>query len=109
MGQDISQRVVSEPVSVPWVAIRKTVYAPAYRHHLRIRLACEKRRLVQIGFIRLLNGRVVIASYPAEFSVFVSWDGRHECSREALRRFAHWVKDCRHILQDAARRLDLPT
>jgi hypothetical protein len=60
MGQDIPQRVVSEPVSVPWVAIRKTVNAPAYRHHLRIRLACEKCRLVRIGFIRLINRRAVI-------------------------------------------------
>ena len=62
MGQDIPKRVVSEPVSVPWVAIRKTVNALAYPHHLRIRLACEKRRLVRIGFIRLLNGRAVIGS-----------------------------------------------
>jgi len=60
MGQDIPQRVVSEPVSVPWVTIRKTVNAPAYRHHLRIRLASEKRRLVRIGFVLLLNGRAVI-------------------------------------------------
>jgi hypothetical protein len=37
MGQDIPQRVLSEPVSVPWVAIRKTVNATAYRHDLRIR------------------------------------------------------------------------
>ena len=63
MGQDIPQRVLSEPVSVPWVAIRKTVNAPAYRHHLRIRLASEKRRLVRVGFIRLLNGRAVLNTY----------------------------------------------
>jgi len=55
MGQDIAQRVLSEPVSVPWVAIRKTVNATAYRHDLRIRLACEKRRLARIGFIRLFR------------------------------------------------------
>ena len=63
MGQDIPQRVLSEPVSVPWVAIRKTVSATAYRHDLRIRLACEKRRLARIGFIRLLDGRAVNDSY----------------------------------------------
>ena len=32
MGQDIPQRVLSEPVSVPWVAIRKTVNATACHH-----------------------------------------------------------------------------
>ena len=37
LGQGIPQRVLSEPVSVPWVAIRKTVSATAYRHDLRIR------------------------------------------------------------------------
>jgi hypothetical protein len=36
MGQDIPQRVLSEPVSVPWVAISKTVNATACHHDLRI-------------------------------------------------------------------------
>jgi len=63
MGQDIPQRVVSEPVSVPWVAIRKAVNATAYRHDLRIRLACEKHRLARIGFIRSLDGSAVRISY----------------------------------------------
>jgi hypothetical protein len=36
MGQDIPQRVLSEPVSVPRVAIRKTVNATAYNHNLRL-------------------------------------------------------------------------
>ena len=39
MGQDIPHRVLSEPVSVPWVAIRKTVYATAYHHDSRIHFA----------------------------------------------------------------------
>ena len=35
MGQDIPQRVLSEPVSVPWVAIRKTVNATAYHYDFK--------------------------------------------------------------------------
>jgi hypothetical protein len=36
MGEHIRQRVRSEPVSVPWVAIRKTVNATAHSHDLKI-------------------------------------------------------------------------
>ena len=68
MGQDIPQRVLSEPVSVPGVAIRKTVNATAYHdlayhYGLRVHLACEKRRLARIGCIRLFDGRAVVASW----------------------------------------------
>src|SRR5215470_16597883 len=50
MGQDIPQRVLSEPVSVPWMAIRKTVNATACHYNLRIQLAVRER---QIGTHRL--------------------------------------------------------
>ena len=50
MGQDIPQRVLSEPVSVPWMAIRKTVNATPCHHDLRIQLAVRER---QIGTHRL--------------------------------------------------------
>ena len=50
MGQDIPQRVLSEPVSVPWMAIRKTVNATVCHHDLRIQLAVRER---QIGTHRL--------------------------------------------------------
>jgi len=50
MGQDIPQRVLSEPVSVSWMAIRKTVNATAYHHDLRIQLTVRER---QIGTHRL--------------------------------------------------------
>ena len=82
MGQDIPQRVVSEPVSVPWVAIRKTVSATAYRHDLRIRLACEKRRLARIGFIRLLDGRAVLNSNQEQ--LLQAHDRRHKCNLAAV-------------------------
>jgi hypothetical protein len=68
MGQHIPQRVLSEPVSVPWVAVRKTVNATAYCHGLKIHLAVRQRRVPPIGFIRLLDKRAVIASYR-----FTSW------------------------------------
>jgi hypothetical protein len=45
MGQDIPHRVLSEPVSVPWVAIRKTVNATAYHHDVRIQSTVRERRL----------------------------------------------------------------
>jgi hypothetical protein len=44
MGQHIPQRVLSQPVSIPWVAIRKTVNATSYRHDLKIHLALRERR-----------------------------------------------------------------
>jgi hypothetical protein len=43
MGEHIPQRVLSEPVSVSWVAIRKTVNATAYRHVLKIHLTMRER------------------------------------------------------------------
>jgi hypothetical protein len=43
MGQDKPQRVLSEPVSVSRVAIRKTVYATAYHHDVRIQSAVPTR------------------------------------------------------------------
>ena len=63
MGQHIAQRVLSQPVSVPWVAIRKTINAMPYRHELKIHLAVRERRRARIGLIRLLDGRAVINSY----------------------------------------------
>jgi hypothetical protein len=45
MGQDIPHRVLREPVSVPWVAIRKTVNATAYHHDVGIQLTVRERRL----------------------------------------------------------------
>ena len=62
MGQHIPQRVLSQPVSVPWVAIRETVNATPYRHDLKIHLEVRERRRARIGFIRLLDGRAVIIS-----------------------------------------------
>ena len=45
MGEYIPQRVLSEPVAIPWVAIRKTVNATAYRHDVKIHLAMREGRL----------------------------------------------------------------
>jgi hypothetical protein len=39
LGEYIPQRVLSEPVAIPWVAIRKTVNATAYRHDIKMHLA----------------------------------------------------------------------
>jgi hypothetical protein len=39
VGEHIPQRVLSEPVAIPWVATRKTVNATAYRHDVKIHLA----------------------------------------------------------------------
>jgi hypothetical protein len=39
VGEYIPQRVLNEPVAIPWVAIRKTVNATAYRHDVKIHLA----------------------------------------------------------------------
>jgi hypothetical protein len=65
MSQHIPQRVLSEPVSVPWVAIRKTVNATAYCHDPKIHLAVRECRVPRILFIRLLDGSAVLDSDPS--------------------------------------------
>ena len=65
MGQDIPQRVLSEPVSVPWVAIRKTVDATAYRHDVKIHLAMRESRLALDRLSLIVGRKAVIARNPA--------------------------------------------
>jgi hypothetical protein len=43
MGQHIPQRVLSQPVSIPWVAIRKTVNATPYRHDIKLHVDVRER------------------------------------------------------------------
>lgn len=44
VGKHIPQRVLSEPVAIPWVAIRKTVNAKAYRHDVKDTLRGARRQ-----------------------------------------------------------------
>jgi hypothetical protein len=44
VGEYIPQRVLSEPVAIPWVAIRKTVNATAYRHDVKDTLNDVRRQ-----------------------------------------------------------------
>jgi hypothetical protein len=56
VGEYIPQRVLSEPVAIPWVAIRKTVNATAYRHDVKIHLAMLEGRLA-LDRLSLIVGR----------------------------------------------------
>ena len=56
VGEYVPQRVLSEPVAIPWVAIMKTVNATAHRHDVKIHLAMREGRLA-LDRLSLIVGR----------------------------------------------------